>query len=135
MKKLLFILSAVLFITINLFSQDIKQLVIPDVMNNFNVMKYGNDGFKSITYNTDSFPNFPGFPKNITGTTFEGYIFCNMDSDPEPEIVINIGYTVQAFNIDGSVVPGWPKTVASYGLEGAPAFGDIDGATEKERLL
>jgi hypothetical protein len=50
-----------------------------------------------------------------------------MDNDPEMEIVINIGYTVQAFNLDGSNVTGWPKTVSSYVAEGAPAFGDIDG--------
>jgi len=135
MKKFLFTISIILIAVFNLYSQDIKSLVIPDAMNNFNVLKYENNGFKSATYNTDSFPNFPGFPKNISGSTFEGYIFCNMDSDPEPEIVINIGYTVQAFNQDGSVVPGWPKTVASYALEGAPAFGDIDGDGQGEIVV
>jgi hypothetical protein len=50
-----------------------------------------------------------------------------MDDDPELEIVFNVGYTVQALKLNGTSVPGWPKTVSSYGLEGAPAFGDIDG--------
>jgi len=127
MKKLLFILTAVLFISTIIYSQPLQPYGFPDAMNKINILKYDVNGFKSFTYNLDSFPGFPGFPKHITGTTFEGSIFCNMDSDPEMEIVVNIAYTVQAFKLDGSSVPGWPKTVSSYALEGAPAFGDIDG--------
>ncbi|MCX6165638.1 MAG: T9SS type A sorting domain-containing protein [Ignavibacteriae bacterium] len=96
-------------------------------MNKINILQYDINGIKPFTINLDSFPTYPGFPKHISGTTFEGSIFCNMDSDPDLEIVFNVAYTVQAFNIDGSNVTGWPKTVSSYGLEGSPAFGDIDG--------
>ena len=69
---------------------------------------------------------FPGYPKDVSGTSFEGGILCNMDGDADLEIVYNIGYTVQCWNYDGTSVSGWPKTV-SYPLIGAPAYGDIDG--------
>jgi hypothetical protein len=99
-------------------------------MNKVNIFDDYTGSYKSV--NLDSFPNFPGFPKHISGGSFEGFIYCNMDSDPELEVVGNIGYTVQAFNIDGSSVPGWPKTLTSYAGEGAPAFGDIDGDGQEE---
>src|SRR5437763_1312077 len=79
----------------------------------------------------DSFPNFTGWPKSLSGTSFEGAIYCNMDSDPEPEIVMAVGSTVYAWNMDGSNVPGWPKSL-SYPAQGSPAFGDIDGDGQGE---
>jgi hypothetical protein len=98
---------------------------VPDAMNKINIFDNITGSFKTL--NADSLPIFPGYPQQISGSTFEGGIFCNMDNDPILEIVYNIGYTVQAFNPDGTTVPGWPKTVPSYALDGAPAFGDIDG--------
>lgn len=127
MKKLVYIFFVLFIISNYLSSQPIQPYGIPDVMNKISIAQSDLNGQKTLTYNLDSFPVFAGFPKHISGSTFEGYIFCNMDDDPEAEIVINIGYTVQAFNMDGSPVAGWPKTVSSYALEGSPAFGDIDG--------
>jgi hypothetical protein len=77
---------------------------------------------------------FPGYPIAISGTSFEGGILCNMDSDNDLEIVYNIGYTIQAWNYNGTVVPGWPKNV-SYPLVGAPAYGDIDGDGQPEIVV
>lgn len=108
---------------------------IPDVMNNVNVYDKVLNLHRTIKLGSDTMPAFTGFPVTVTGTTFEGCIFCNMDSDPELEIVINIAYTVQAFNLDGTPVAGWPKTVSSYGLEGSPAFGDIDGDGQGEIVV
>lgn len=127
MKKLYYIFLVLFIISSVSNSQPLQPYGIPDMMNCINVMQYDINGPKPVSINLDSFPVYPNFPKHISGTTFEGSIFCNMDSDPDLEIVINIAYTVQAFNIDGSTVTGWPKTVSSYVLEGAPAFGDIDG--------
>lgn len=109
--------------------------LIPDVMGYVNVIE--NDGIYTHNeiFNIDSFPNFSGFPKSLTGTTFEGGILCNMDNDQDLELVYNIGFTVQAWNYDGSNVPGWPQTVASYALEGAPSFGDIDGDGQEEIVV
>ncbi len=77
---------------------------------------------------------FPGYPIGISGTSFEGGILCNMDSDDDLEIVYNIGYTIQAWNYDGTAVPGWPKSVP-YPLVGAPAYGDIDGDGQAEIVV
>lgn len=137
MKKLIFF-----FFIINLFAlEGITQSfwnnmeLIPDVMNKVRVLYQVNNTTFDKTLDLDSLPIFPGFPKQFTGTTFEGAIFCNLDTDPEMEVVINIGYTVQAFNLDGSSVQGWPKSVTSYPLEGAPAFGDIDGDGQGEIVV
>lgn len=77
------------------------------------------------------FTLFPGFPVTQLGSTIEGSIFCNMDSDSEFEIVVCIGQATYAFNLDGSLVPGWPKSISQV-PSGAPAFGDIDGDGEGE---
>jgi hypothetical protein len=114
------------FTTGLLFSQPYNNF-IPDVMNKINVSDYSSKFSKTLFLHPDSISIFPNFPVLISGNTFEGGIFCNMDDDPELEIVFNVGYTVQALKLNGTSVPGWPKTVSSYGLEGAPAFGDIDG--------
>ena len=108
---------------------------VPDVMGNFNVIEHNGRIHTQNVFGTDSFPVFSGFPKNLSGTTFEGGIVCNMDADADLEIVYNIGYTVQVWNIDGTNVSGWPQTIASYPLEGAAAFGDIDGDGEGEIVV
>ncbi|HMT10774.1 MAG TPA: T9SS type A sorting domain-containing protein [Ignavibacteria bacterium] len=111
------------------------QPIIPDVMGFVNVKDPAGKQLMLNINQLDSFPQFGSFPKTVSGTSFEGGIACNMDSDGELEIVYNIGYTVQAWNFDGTPVPGWPQTVASYALEGAPAFGDIDGDGQDEIVV
>jgi Secretion system C-terminal sorting domain/FG-GAP-like repeat len=80
------------------------------------------------------FTVFPGFPVSQTGSTMEGSIFCNMDADPDFEIVICIGQSIYALNMDGSLVTGWPQSI-SQAPSGAPAFGDIDGDGEGEIVI
>jgi hypothetical protein len=106
--------------------------VIPDVMNKINVAQFDGHILKNVTMNADSFPNFTGYPKHLQYYSAEGAIFCNMDTDPDLEIVFNLGYTTNALKKDGSNVPGWPKTVSPYALQCAPAFGDIDGDGQGE---
>ena len=101
-------------------------LVIPDAMNNINILEIDQTGLKTITANLDSFPVFPGFPIQVSGSSIEGQICLNMDTDPELEIVYALGSTLQAWNIDGTNVPGWPVT-SPYEYYGGPAAGDIDG--------
>jgi hypothetical protein len=89
--------------------------VIPDVMNRINVAQFDGHIFKNVTMNADSFPNFTGFPAHLQYYSSEGgAVFCNMDSDPDLEIVIDMGHTVYAMKKDGSNVPGWPKSVSGY---------------------
>ena len=131
MKKNIYLLISIFFfITGYIYSQG---RIIPDVMNNVNVL----DNFTETTFSVkaDSLPVYPGFPLTLSGNCFEGGIYCNMDSDPELEIVFNTGYNVNAININGTQVPGWPKTVSSYALEGSPAFGDIDGDGQGEIVV
>ena len=80
------------------------------------------------------FTVFPGFPVSQTGSTMEGSIFCNLDSDSDFEIVVCIGQSTYAFNMDGSAVTGWPKAI-TQAPSGAPAFGDIDGDGEGEIVV
>lgn len=120
MKKNIYLLILVFFLASGyVYSQG---RMIPDVMNNINMLD--NFSGKSFTVKADSLPVYPGFPLTLSGNCFEGGIYCNMDNDPELEIVFNTGYNVNAININGTQVPGWPKTVSSYALEGSPAFGE-----------
>jgi hypothetical protein len=115
---------------------------VPDVLGKVNIKDA--DGNTSIitASETDSFPTFGGFPKNVSGNTYEGSIFCNMDGDSDLEIVISMGVTpssqtaIHVINKDGSYVPGWPKTIGSnQTIQGAPAFGDIDGDGQGEIVV
>lgn len=108
---------------------------VPDVMGFVNVMNSEGDNTIFYSPQTDSFPLYTGFPVTVTSAnTFEGGIFCNMDGDPDMEIVYNTGLSVQARNSDGSSVPGWPKTLTQP-ADGAPSYGDIDGDGEGEIVL
>jgi len=105
---------------------------LPDVMGN-SISLNQQTGEIELLSSLD-FTVFPGFPVSQTGSTMEGSIFCNMDSDPEFEIVVCIGQATYAFNMEGSIVTGWPKTI-SQAPSGAPAFGDIDGDGEGEIVI
>lgn len=108
---------------------------IPDVLGNVNVMDSEGNTTIIHTDNLDSLPVFPGFPVSITSaTTSEGGVFCNMDGDPEMEILYNTGLSTQARNLDGSSVPGWPKT-HTQAADGAPSIGDIDGDGQEEIVV
>lgn len=100
---------------------------VPDVKGYVN--SFENDGRQSgnLVFQIDSFPNFQGFPITLTGVSSEGGIICNMNSDNNLEIIYNAGFTVNVIKIDGTQLPGWPKTVSPYPTQCAPAFGDIDG--------
>lgn len=116
--------------------QEVKQLfpnsgIVPDVMGRINYIPA--QGVSNPSQ-VDSFPLFNGFPITISGSSYEGGIFCNMDNDPELEFVYCITYTVQAFNMDGSPVAGWPKTLPQP-TQSAPAFGDIDGDGQGEIVV
>lgn len=130
MNKVISLILLFLFVSCIAYSQN---RMIPDVMNKVNVLD--NATIKYFIIKADSLPVYSGFPLTLSGNCFEGGIYCNMDSDPELEIVYNTGYNINAINITGTQVPGWPKTVSSYSLEGAPAFGDIDGDGQEEIVV
>ncbi len=76
-----------------------------------------------------------GWPVSENGSTSRGGVYGNLDDDPEMEIIYNIGSKTYAFNVDGSHVYGWPKTVSSSPEYGAPAYGDIDGDGYEEVVV
>lgn len=115
-----------------IFNSNIQGIMIPDVMNKVNVLSEDGKSTYTINAETDSFPLFPGFPVHVAGGSYEGGIFCNMDSDSDLEIVYNATYNIHAINPDGSNVTGWPKAISPYPLECAPSFGDIDGDGQGE---
>jgi len=76
-----------------------------------------------------------GWPVGANGSTNRGGIYCNLDDDPELEIMYNIDNKVFAWNADGTDVTGWPKSVSSSPSSGAPAYGDIDGDGVEEVVV
>jgi hypothetical protein len=69
---------------------------------------------------------FPGFPVLVPGSNERGGVYGNLDNDPEMELIYPVDAVLYAFNIDGTAVDGWPKTL-DFPTDGAAAFGDIDG--------
>lgn len=92
------------------------------------------DGYELPGYEGRSTYLFPGWPVEITGFQQRGGIYCNMDSDSAMEVISNTGNTVYAWNLDGSVVSGWPQSLNLHAF-GAPALGDVDGDGEDEIVV
>lgn len=98
----------------------------------------------------------PGWPRAIPGQfAFASPALANMDSDPEPEIVINTAEVkdglstppdgwVHVFNGDGSEVAGWPKKpfipagatgTVSWSTNASPIVADVNGDGGPEVFL
>ncbi|MCB0807254.1 MAG: VCBS repeat-containing protein [Bacteroidales bacterium] len=77
---------------------------------------------------------YPNWPLTYTGNSQRGGVYCNLDTDDELETIYNTGLQTYAWNVDGSVVTGWPVNLTFY-PDGAPAFGDIDGDGEGEVVI
>lgn len=77
---------------------------------------------------------YNNWPLSYTGSSSRGGVYCNMDEDDDLEIVYCVTNQVYAWNIDGTVVDGWPNTVNQY-PDGAPAFGDVDGDGEGDIVI
>jgi len=65
--------------------------------------------------------------------TYGGATLANLDGDPEPEILANSWDTRQtyAFDNDGSVLPGWPRSTRAQCWSMCSA-GDLDGDGDLE---
>ena len=113
--------------------QQYRTMVMPDVNNKVLV---GNDIATMIDNNAKSkdITIFPGWPVVYNGSSNRGGVWCNLDEDADLEIVYCIGQKVYALNIDGTLVDGWPQSLA-IPSNGAPAFGDVDGDSEGEVVV
>jgi hypothetical protein len=79
-----------------------------------------------LSRDDDTVTVYPNWPVTEAGSTERGGVYGNLDNDPELELVYTIGNLVYGFNMDGTVVGGWPREL-DYPTDGAPAFGDVDG--------
>ena len=113
--------------------QQYRTMVLPDVNNKVLVRTDMVAGIDNLSESKDIFI-FPGWPVVYNGSSNRGGLWCNLDDDPEQEIVYCIALKVYAFNIDGTVVPGWPQSL-TLPPNGAPAYGDVDGDSEGEIVV
>ena len=112
--------------------EDMQKMVVPDMEGRVLI----NDLDSQFTTNEFLTRDLPtvvaGWPVSYTGSNCKnGAIYVNMDTDPEAEILFGVGTKITALNLDGTVVPGWPKQLAFY-IWSSPAAGDIDGDGEME---
>jgi hypothetical protein len=79
----------------------------------------------------------PGWPQSMGDSTFSPPAFGDIDGDGEGEVVIHTFYygikgKLFAFNRDGTLVSGFPKTLG--GTVKGPTLGDLDGDDDLEIL-
>lgn len=145
MKYLYILLLSVLLSSLT--NAQVKTNFIPDLDGNVSV-NYLNDynnvnqqkGFHfSSSPEAAAFTLYNGYPVAHTYMTFSpktGPIYCNMDADPELEIVFAASNNLYAINMDTTSVPGWPKKYATNNeIAWAPSYGDIDGDGQGELVV
>jgi hypothetical protein len=82
-------------------------------------------------------PNLePGFPLALPAGVISPPAICELDGDPESEIVFgdSLGY-VRAYDHDGTVVPGWPRSAGAIAEDSPVAVGDLDGDGRNEVVV
>ena len=114
--------------------QKYHRQIMPDAMGYVNFIETQEGITVPRTAQLDEFTLLAPWPVTVAGNSFEGGICVNIDTDPDLEILYNTWYTIHAWNLDTSDVPGWPITLP-YAAEGAPAFGDIDGDGDPEIVV
>ncbi len=94
----------------------------------------------------DANPATDGILARVLGTSFNygSAAVGNLDQDPELEIVAPVNFSqddtgrVYAFNIDGSMVAGWPFTTGSgtpSEVSSSPVIADLDGDGDEEVIF
>ncbi len=105
-----------------------SQKFCPDVLGHFHMTDQfaAESGFLQIPQDNRAIALYPNWPQSMSGRNQRGGVYCNLDGDPELEIIYTAGNRIYAWNIDGTSVAGWPQTLIYY-CNGAPACGDVDG--------
>ena len=105
----------------------LQNSVIPDMNGMVNITSDYSPTQNDLLISRDLPTVHQGWPATYTVSNCKnGAIYCNMDSDPEMEIIFGVGKKIVALNVDGSIVPGWPVSNTYY-IWSSPACGDIDG--------
>lgn len=126
-------ISQTIVVDVSQLSKEINLPVLPDVAGKVLV----SEAYVSTSIYPDwvnEITLYPNWPLSYTGSSQRGGIYCNLDEDDDLEIVYCVTQEVYAWNLDGSVVDGWPQAVLQY-PDGAPAYGDIDGDGEGEIVI
>jgi hypothetical protein len=70
----------------------------------------------------------PGFPLGLTSSVVAPPAICELDGDPESEIVFGLeDGRIVALDHDGSALPGWPVDIGTFQADATIAVGDITG--------
>lgn len=79
-------------------------------------------------------PNLePGFPLALASGVVAPPALCELDGDPESEIVFgDAAGLIQVFNHDGTTVPGWPVDIGTFQADATIAVGNITGDGDNE---
>jgi len=78
-------------------------------------------------FNSKNAELFDGFPVTFDGSSDKNAIYYNLDDDDELEMIFTSTKKLHAYNIDGSVVDGWPTINMSEIIEKGASLGDITG--------
>jgi hypothetical protein len=108
------------------------------------IFAWHHDGTEVVDGDND--PGTDGILARITGNSFNygSPAVGNLDADPELEIIVPINKTpaylgpVYAFNIDGTVVPGWPFLTGTGSLSevsSSPVVADLDRDGDEEVII
>jgi len=97
-------------------------------------MTWNSSGADSLFFDahwrTDpGYPNIaPGFPVALSSGVVAPPALCEIDGDPQSEIVFGTSDgMIQVYNHDGTVVAGWPVDIGSFHADATIAVGDITG--------
>ena len=81
-----------------------------------------------------AFELYENWPIDVQGNRGGYGITCNLDDDPELEIIF-AGFThIYAYNIDGTLVDGWPSPLNEF-VTKAISIGDVNGDGEDNIIL
>ena len=80
------------------------------------------------------FPNLePGFPIMLPAGVISPPGICELDGDPEAEIVFGgTDGKIHVINHDGTPLPGWPIAIGIIPQDSPVAVGDLDGDGQNE---
>ncbi|RLC53724.1 MAG: hypothetical protein DRH79_02835 [Candidatus Cloacimonadota bacterium] len=133
MRKLIFLcllISFSLSATVVNYSElpaELQKRVVPDMEGRVLMSDDDTSWIEQTSISRDLPTVVEGWPVSYAGSNcHNGAIYVNMDEDSEAEILFGVGTKVTALNLDGTVVPGWPKQLNFY-IWSSPAAGDIDG--------
>jgi hypothetical protein len=149
MKKLFIILCAMVPVfllaqnNLNLKvieADEARSLNIPDQYVNANGKALITEDYYQQMKNGDAANDFfieiDGWPiLEISGTTSRASRFIDIDLDDKRELIFTTGSSIQVYSPAGEIKEGFPVSIGTDPVEGAPVVGNIDGDPELEIVV